>query len=204
MCPPRSISPAPMLANTPPLPAPCSSCCSAVQLELAGAVGSLIVWVLAIVILVKSCSNGLPQLGRWAGSSAGVGTAGCLHGCWKVLSSSQTRAHPRPCLMLPPAPAACSTFPVVGFTSLGEPASCPADDITCLRLLGSLGLLQGRTPLIMVQMRQGSLYPCCLQALWRRPSPWRASPSICRPCSCPCEPPPLPAAAIAWYCMSLL
>ena len=40
-----------------------------VQLEVVGAVGSLIVWVLAIVILVKSCSNGSHS---WAGGPAPV------------------------------------------------------------------------------------------------------------------------------------
>lgn len=34
------------------------------QLEVAGACGSLIVWVLTVCIMVKSISNGLPQLGR--------------------------------------------------------------------------------------------------------------------------------------------
>lgn len=34
------------------------------QLEVAGACGSLIVWVLTVCIMVKSISNGLPELGR--------------------------------------------------------------------------------------------------------------------------------------------
>lgn len=40
------------------------------QLEVAGACGSIIVWVLTISIMAKSIANGLPQLGRWATAPA--------------------------------------------------------------------------------------------------------------------------------------
>ena len=63
---------------------------------MVGAVGSLIVWVLAIVIMVKSCSNGLPQLGRWAGSSAGPGETGQqplqMHACMPVVGGWVTNS----------------------------------------------------------------------------------------------------------------
>lgn len=65
--------PAPCPAPTYWTPAPClqlggilplSMLPTMRQLEVVGAVGSIIVWVLTVVIMVKSISNGLPQLGK--------------------------------------------------------------------------------------------------------------------------------------------
>ena len=91
---PRQLEPCPMFTTHCP-----TSCSPVAQLEVVGAVGSLIVWVLAIVILVKSCSNGLPQLGRWAGSSVGAVNPARqwlqMHGCrWCAVSSGLKQLAP--------------------------------------------------------------------------------------------------------------
>lgn len=64
----------------PPGPAwpsrPAAAPARSLQLEVVGAAGSLVVFALAIIIMVKSCSNGLPELGAsfpvWGFGSLGA------------------------------------------------------------------------------------------------------------------------------------